>query len=229
MGIDPVTHKPYSQILEDYENIGGLRKFDHGRIGSLNKDLKHAFNQIEGSSDEQIMNFNTMSKSTKMREEIQCLSGSNCPNPYESSHLLDQLQAIKKFTETNDHGKSIETCHWGYSMMFSPVTSSSSSSACSNGNNPNTTSFSGLNWKDYLLDDVFVPSDGTQNDVTECFTGGLIADNRIMERNVVVENVADRVGGMKCTSDVSFLDEMLAGENEMMLLEFPSLLDDSAF
>ncbi|XP_031253125.1 transcription factor MYB35-like [Pistacia vera] len=42
MGIDPVTHKPFSQILADYGNIGGLTKSGN-RIGSLNRDMKNAF------------------------------------------------------------------------------------------------------------------------------------------------------------------------------------------
>ncbi|KAL4298233.1 hypothetical protein GQ457_12G006060 [Hibiscus cannabinus] len=42
MGIDPVTHKPFSQILADYGNIGGLPK-SRTRIGSLNRDVKNTF------------------------------------------------------------------------------------------------------------------------------------------------------------------------------------------
>lgn len=43
MGIDPVTHKPFSQILADYGNIGGLPK-SGTRIRCLNRDMsKNAF------------------------------------------------------------------------------------------------------------------------------------------------------------------------------------------
>lgn len=42
MGIDPVTHKPFSQILADYGNINGLPK-TKTHMGSLNKELKSSF------------------------------------------------------------------------------------------------------------------------------------------------------------------------------------------
>lgn len=38
MGIDPVTHKPFSQILADYGNIGGFPK----ARTTLSRDLKNA-------------------------------------------------------------------------------------------------------------------------------------------------------------------------------------------
>ncbi|CAM8912686.1 unnamed protein product [Rhodiola kirilowii] len=245
MGIDPVTHKPYSQILADYGNIGGNRNFNHGRIGSLNKDLKNAFSQIEGNSDDRFMHFNNSSRSSlMMHSDVRAPGALKCESVDESMHLLDQLQAIKKFTEASNCGKSIETAtvvfhpQWGNSMM-SPA-SSSSSSACSAGNNP---SFQGLNWQDYLLDDVFAPHDTPQNDLTEYFTSSSTDDIHIVEaqnpvellefkpnKNIVNLDAATHgSGATNCSPDASFLDEMLAGENEMMLLEFPSLLDDSTF
>lgn len=42
MGIDPVTHKPFSQILADYGNMGAFPKA-RARLGSLSRDLKTAF------------------------------------------------------------------------------------------------------------------------------------------------------------------------------------------
>ncbi|XP_014496825.1 transcription factor MYB35 isoform X2 [Vigna radiata var. radiata] len=41
MGIDPVTHKPFSKLIADYGNIGGCQK-PSTRIGSINKDFKSA-------------------------------------------------------------------------------------------------------------------------------------------------------------------------------------------
>ncbi|CAN6702609.1 unnamed protein product [Malus baccata var. baccata] len=44
MGIDPVTHKPYSQILSDYGNISGLPSTDGNHpFSSLFKQSKSAF------------------------------------------------------------------------------------------------------------------------------------------------------------------------------------------
>nr|KYP37806.1 Myb-related protein Zm38 [Cajanus cajan] len=41
MGIDPVTHKPFSKLIADYGNIGGCQK-PSTQIGSINKDFKNA-------------------------------------------------------------------------------------------------------------------------------------------------------------------------------------------
>lgn len=47
MGIDPVTHKPFSKLLADYGNIGGIHKpTTTTRIGSLTKDLKSKKNTL---------------------------------------------------------------------------------------------------------------------------------------------------------------------------------------
>ncbi|XP_058180812.1 transcription factor MYB35-like [Rhododendron vialii] len=43
MGIDHVTHKPFSKVLADYANIGSLPEAGSARIGSLNRDSKNSF------------------------------------------------------------------------------------------------------------------------------------------------------------------------------------------
>ncbi|KAG9156571.1 hypothetical protein Leryth_006565, partial [Lithospermum erythrorhizon] len=40
MGIDPVTHRPFSQILADYGNIGASQNADKSRFGSLTRTSK---------------------------------------------------------------------------------------------------------------------------------------------------------------------------------------------
>ncbi|KAM7479959.1 hypothetical protein LguiA_028172 [Lonicera macranthoides] len=53
MGIDPVTHKPFSKILADYGSIGSLSR-SSTRAGSLNRELKNiiAFeSQVENFSN----------------------------------------------------------------------------------------------------------------------------------------------------------------------------------
>ncbi|GAB2213165.1 hypothetical protein Drorol1_Dr00021186 [Drosera rotundifolia] len=42
MGVDPVTHKPFSQILAEYKNIEGLSS-SGPRIRPVHNDMKHAF------------------------------------------------------------------------------------------------------------------------------------------------------------------------------------------
>ncbi|GKB91447.1 transcription factor MYB35-like protein, partial [Tanacetum coccineum] len=42
MGIDPVTHRPFSQMLADYGNISGLTR-TQTRMRSLSRDNKNTF------------------------------------------------------------------------------------------------------------------------------------------------------------------------------------------
>ncbi|CBI15301.3 unnamed protein product, partial [Vitis vinifera] len=72
MGIDPITHKPFSQILADYGNIGGLPK-NGTRIGSLTRDLKNAL-----IHDNPSMNLLTQLKAIKLvTEASSCIHHGN--------------------------------------------------------------------------------------------------------------------------------------------------------
>ncbi|XP_057460159.1 transcription factor MYB35-like [Actinidia eriantha] len=78
MRIDPVTHKPFSQILADYGNIGGLLKAGT-RIGSLTRDLKNSFIlKPEQFPQEDFPNFNTHFPS--LTDQTLVKEGSNVAN-----------------------------------------------------------------------------------------------------------------------------------------------------
>ncbi|PNT00803.1 hypothetical protein POPTR_015G067700v4 [Populus trichocarpa] len=165
MGIDPVTHKPFSKILADYGNIGGLVK-SGSRIGSLSRDLKNVFalkpEQYNSILPEGISNINshlmTRMVPRKMEPVQECFLNkfnNDSTNSNHSLDLLDQLQAIKLVTEASS------TCA-EYQTMLVPNYNildegSLSSSTCSTETQENLpTSF---RWCDFLLEDQFLPSD----------------------------------------------------------------------
>ncbi|MBA0868209.1 hypothetical protein Goshw_010393 [Gossypium schwendimanii] len=176
MGIDPVTHKPFSQVLADYGNIGGLLK-SRTRIGSLNRDMKNSFMikpephppqpaiAAEGFSN--INNRRVMK--TMASPGIEPIQENFFPSSNINQHaatcgsldLLSQLQAIKLVTEASNYG--------GYQIispqfpnqytlsLSSPSSSSSTSSTCST----TAQEKAGLafSWRDFLLEDAFLPYD----------------------------------------------------------------------
>ncbi|MBA0598001.1 hypothetical protein Gorai_007781 [Gossypium raimondii] len=176
MGIDPVTHKPFSQVLADYGNIGGLLK-SRTRIGSLNRDMKNSFMikpephppqpaiATEGFSN--INNRRVMK--TMASPGIEPIQENFFPSSNINQHaatcgsldLLSQLQAIKLVTEASNYG--------GYQIispqfpnqytlsLSSPSSSSSTSSTCST----TAQEKAGLafSWRDFLLEDAFLPYD----------------------------------------------------------------------
>ncbi|XP_043724521.1 transcription factor MYB35-like [Telopea speciosissima] len=172
MGIDPMTHKPFSEILTDYGNIGGLPK----AVGSLNRDLRNAFtSKPEASSASGISNITSHSMEvirTPMMEPIEDgRSDSISNNNYYSWDLLGQLQAIKLVKEaTNCSNQEIIQPNF-----FSEGSSSSSSSStaiqvssppppfpCTQSPPPQTIPSPPFSWNEFLLEDVSLPPDQQQ-------------------------------------------------------------------
>ncbi|KAL0416913.1 UNVERIFIED_CONTAM: Transcription factor [Sesamum latifolium] len=91
MGIDPVTHKPFSQILADYGSIGAFPKA-RTRFSSLSRDLKNAI----------------MSKPDQSQRHAQA---SSTPNHHTSPanaslDLYSQLEAINLVSEASNHAST---------------------------------------------------------------------------------------------------------------------------
>ncbi|KAK8499826.1 hypothetical protein V6N13_060889 [Hibiscus sabdariffa] len=185
MGIDPVTHKPFSQILADYGNIGGLPK-SRTRIGSLNRDIKNTFPikpephqpQALAAATQGFTNINNNQLMTTMAAPgIELIPENFVLNNNINHHvaadcdsldLLSQLQAIKLVTEASNYaGYQIVSSMFTnqYSLSLSSPSSSSSStttssSTCSTAAQEKT----GLafSWRDFLLDDAFLPPQGPE-------------------------------------------------------------------
>ncbi|KAK6148484.1 hypothetical protein DH2020_019396 [Rehmannia glutinosa] len=94
MGIDPVTHKPFSQILADYGNIGAFPKA-RTRFSSLSKDLKNAIifkSEVQSQKNPQTTSFsNHFSPSANTKQELS------------DHHLYSQLQAVNFITEASNY------------------------------------------------------------------------------------------------------------------------------
>ncbi|KAK4437129.1 Transcription factor [Sesamum alatum] len=87
MGIDPVTHKPFSQILADYGNIGAFPKA-RTRFSSLSRDLKNAImSKLPDQSQRQL---------------------AQASSTHATLDLYSQLEAINLVSEPSNHA-SIET------------------------------------------------------------------------------------------------------------------------
>ncbi|MCL7037373.1 hypothetical protein MKW94_026673 [Papaver nudicaule] len=191
MGIDPVTHKPISQIIIDYGNISGLPN-KTTRFGSLNRDLRNAFMSTKAepisssvTQDHSISNMTTNTTSmgmdikTPKMEPKQEMSFNN----NSSWDLLAQIHAMQLVTEaSNNCSKNKEIAQPNY---FHEGSSSSSSASSSNIINnqaaassppssylPNSQSSlvqtteptSPLfSWSEFLHEDAFLPSDQQQH------------------------------------------------------------------
>ncbi|OVA09108.1 SANT/Myb domain [Macleaya cordata] len=181
MGIDPVTHKPFSQILADYGNIGGLPN-KTTRFGSLNRDLRNAFmsksEPISSVPQDSFSNITNHSmginiKTPKM-EPIQEIALNN-----NSWDLLAQLHAIQLVTEASNNNYTNKEIMQPNLNFFHEGSSSSSSASSSNLINQvtspppsilppqpsviqSTTPSSPFSWSEFLHEDVFLPSDHQQ-------------------------------------------------------------------
>lgn len=147
MGIDPVTHKPFSQIFASYGSVGGLSKPGPTRIGSFNKDLRNAM----------VTPSPTMPMPMSMMMPSQAMV---------SLDLLAELQAINmvKDSSTNYNNPNI--------VFIANEPSSSSSSTCSSAAQDLCHPVP-FNWNEFLLEDEFLP-ECTQEQNNEIVIGEVV-------------------------------------------------------
>ncbi|KAF8399379.1 hypothetical protein HHK36_015243, partial [Tetracentron sinense] len=139
MGIDPVTHKPFSQILVDYGNIGGLPK-GGTRIGSLNRDLRNAFmtkseqSTVTHDGFSNIKSNSTMSVMSPIMEQFQ-------DNPLNNYN-------------TDNHSLELLGCSSSSSSSSNAIQASSPLSfPCQQPSPLQTAPSSPFKWSEFLLDD----------------------------------------------------------------------------
>ncbi|XP_038880312.1 transcription factor MYB35-like [Benincasa hispida] len=167
MGIDPVTHKPFSQILADYGNIGGLPRSTK-RIGSLSRDLKtstymkpeHYSNSAQGLFKGIDVDLSTPSMLLPETEPVMDKVTNGNVHQLNNNHslnLLAQLQAMQLVTEASHRTFNEQIQPHFYSQGYLPSSSSSSSSSTTTGTCRNSSS--AFSWWDFLLEDAFLPSE----------------------------------------------------------------------
>ncbi|KAF9671508.1 hypothetical protein SADUNF_Sadunf12G0054900 [Salix dunnii] len=249
MGIDPVTHKPFSKILADYGEIGGLLK-SGSRIGSLSRDLKNAFTlkpERNPFTPEGISNIKSNLMTTKVPPKTEpnqeCFLSDKYNNGSNHNHsldLLDQLQAVKLVTE-----EASSSCT-AYQTIPAPCIldeGSSSSSTCSTAAQEKLpTSFS---WCDFLLEAEYLPSDhpqAEQENAAEFSSKDLTSQTQnpnavipqCVESNVGVNGMdlalqsntgSDDQVASSSSLHSSFVETIIDGESKMFL-DFPNLLEE---
>nr|ASU91598.1 defective in tapetal development and function 1 [Tapiscia sinensis] len=238
MGIDPVTHKPFSQILADYGNIGCFPK-PETRTGPLNRDLKNAFmsrSEHNYPLPPQGFFMTTMASPPEV-EPTQDSLLNDYENNNNSMDLLVQLQAIKLVTESSNFLNK--------GTGSSSSSSSPSSSICSTA--AQEKSLQSFNWRDFLLEDAFLPADDPQKqetmvefsakDFRNQMQKNVIPQSHINNETTTATQINNGVQGKECgvvpssgflassSSDSSFVEAMLDLDNEMFL-EFPDLLEE---
>lgn len=167
MGIDPVTHKPFSQILADYGNISGLPRSTK-RIGSLSRDLKtsaymkpeHYSNSAQGLFKGIDVDLSTPSLLLPETEPVmnKFMNGNvHQLNNNNSLNLLAQLQAMQLVTEASYCTVNEQIQPNFYAQGYLPSSSSSSSSSTTTATYRHSSS--AFSWQDFLLEDAFLPSE----------------------------------------------------------------------
>ncbi|KAK4773344.1 hypothetical protein SAY87_028363 [Trapa incisa] len=152
-GIDPVTHRPFSQILRDYDSIGGIPT--QSRAGSISKELKNAFYMGRGGMGPYN---NHISQKMALK-----------PEPSEGCYSLDllaQLQAIKLVTEGPSFSPSPFFINGSCSLpTASPSASSSSASSSSSSAYSAATAaaqeipstHNSFSWSEFLIEEASLP------------------------------------------------------------------------
>lgn len=251
MGIDPVTHKPFSQILADYGNIGGLPR-STSRIGSLSRDLKTSPymkpEQHSNSAQELFRGIDVvMSTPTMLLPEtepsIDKFTNGNVHqlNTNPSLNLLAQLHAMQLVTEAS-HCTSNEPIQPHFNTQgYLPSSSSSSSTTTAGGRN----SSSAFIWQDFLLEDAFLPSEPREHEsVAELplnqnafqTQNGISKDEMNKEKS---EYQYDRFEAMHCLTENDDVEASSSTENtfietlfhqeDKILFDFLNLLDEPLY
>jgi myb proto-oncogene protein len=238
MGIDPVTHKPFSQILSYYVNISGLQN-STGSHGSLNKNI----NYVEPSSvllTGSFPNPDTMIRRPKAEQVYDNISNENiaswdCPSQF---HVINQFETIQP-------------------QFFSEATSSSCSSSSSNVTQSSQAQIlppSSFNCNEFLLSDT-LPFPGFQQHQDRHFQGVIMSSTNsstlaqtvlqldFASENDCAFNQISQEGGLglesafdfggqtnqrseASSSMTSFVDAILDKDSEMRAA-FPDILDGS--
>ncbi|KAK3006796.1 hypothetical protein RJ639_015757 [Escallonia herrerae] len=216
-GIDHVTHRPFSQILADYANIGNLPK-SRTEVEYLKRDLKNTFVLLSEKSPIPTEYFpNFQSHLTPKLEPTQesILSSSYNHQPLD---LFGQLQALTLATKASNctNQDTIQPHHFldhDQCSSSALISSSSASSSSSIGHDKSPTeSFS---WHEFLLEEEYLPQGAKEKENLENFSAKPMQAEEISRPKAFEEK--------ECST--SFMEAMLDQENDM-LLDFTRLLDE---
>ncbi|KAG2399105.1 hypothetical protein LR48_Vigan04g056100 [Vigna angularis] len=197
MGIDPVTHKPFSKLIADYGNIGGCQK-PSTRIGSINKDFKSAM--MLKSEPHQTM-------------------------PQGSTNINDQETTRNNFLFNRAHGDNL-LMDFENEMISGSMLGEDRLSKTSSPSTPSTCSTSAFSWNDFLLlEDDFTPLDYQETD-TLVSKENVVTIQSWNSKEVKSQHASGSSDfQFSSSSHTSFIEAMLDQENEMFL-SFPHLMEE---
>nr|GMC50642.1 transcription factor MYB35 [Ipomoea batatas] len=217
MGIDPVTHKPFSQILADYGNIGGFPTAgtsSRPQFGTLNRALKTTI---------------ILSKSQKSSASaadccgfLQSNKSSDDSNQY--MDLLSELQAIKSITESTNYSSAPDAIN----IVSPPSSLSSSSSLTSPPLAAQEKTCTGFSWCDFLLEDAFLPLN-VQQAASEDWEPKNPVDHNTSPEDIIKISSSSSSSNNNleaAASSSSFVEAMLSREDDDMFLDFPGLSEE---
>ncbi|KAL3716953.1 hypothetical protein ACJRO7_008519 [Eucalyptus globulus] len=204
MGIDPITHKPFSQVLRDYGNIDGTTR--ESQIGSM--DPPQAFSDL---------NTHQTPPNVTSRTDTDTAQNNH------SLDLLAQLHAIKLVTEAS-------TCSAHGKATFMPLNTSSlpPTSSSSTG----SAALQSFRWSDFLIEDPTLPAELSKEGIrmrpqSEIKNEGREEGN---ETGGFHQNGTSNghKGSSIPSSDGSFVESIL-NQNEEMFMEFPELWEEPLY
>ncbi|KAL3528286.1 hypothetical protein ACH5RR_007608 [Cinchona calisaya] len=239
IGIDPVTHRPFSQILADYGNMGGFPKA-RTRFGCLSRDIKNAFVMKPEQSDHHIPHRQRMHSYFNSHFETAISPPATIVEPskqhflsnnHQSLELLSQLQAITMVTDASNY-TNISTIS---SAKIPTECSSSSASSSSPESPPSATNQAiaspSFSWCDFLLEDAFLPTNNVQEEQENALrfphsSDGLKSKEKHNSAAAKEEmDIPMQTVESSTLPSGSFVEAMLEGENEM-LSDFNGLLEE---
>ncbi|KAL1812478.1 hypothetical protein ACET3Z_022543 [Daucus carota] len=229
MGIDHVTHKPFSQIISDYSSIGAFPN-PNARVSYLNRDFANPsfIQKQEPYSAPQFSNYT----STKSPESFLTNSIGSYANDTQPLDLLTQLQSITLV-------KQPPNCLTNQIMqpeICNEYASSSSSSSPPEILNEGWVP-SSFGWRDFLLEDAIPPQTPVKENLEEVPAQGVLRqvenDMKQTDTDQLIEydNDDHMLSSFKSpapsssANNSSFVEAMLDEEHDMFL-EFPSLLEE---
>ncbi|EOA24401.1 hypothetical protein CARUB_v10017650mg [Capsella rubella] len=201
MGIDPVTHKPVSQVLSEFRNISG-----HGNASFKTEPSNNSVLTQTNSAWEMMRN-TTMSHETYFN---------NSPMIFTNPGSSEIQTTPFHFSNHSNHLLNGTT---------SSCSSSSSSASITQPNQGTQAPVTNFCWDDFLLSDPVLPQSSQKQVVGSSATSNLTFAQNEHHFNRQAECSSQKIVSDPSRSASSFVDEILDKDQEM-LSQFPQLLND---
>ncbi|KAM0958196.1 hypothetical protein EV1_023282 [Malus domestica] len=238
MGIDPLTHKPYSQILSDYGNISGLPTAAGNQLSYFFKFSNRAFApEPEPSSGitgipytRVMMNPNINGQGSEHNSCDSTLSLGFLAHRFQESVQIEQPHFLNEVTSSCSSSSSPRATD--HQLISQPTY------ACRESHEAQVTpSSSPFNWSEFLLHDPFASADPLkqEQDLHDVVMSSLENPKLGVQGNSDAIEGCD-FGGQRSnglldqqasSSSMSSFVETILDQDSEMLAAFPQLLDAS--